>query len=59
MKPNNFILIVDCDGDAVDIISANTTDDFVFSLIRYHDKNDDYPPHAAWMWDGIELKEYK
>lgn len=48
-SPTPFILIVDREGDSVDVISANSVVDYVFQILRARDEA--YPldaPHAAW-----------
>ena len=54
--PNKFILIIDKDGDAVDVESENTTVDMIFTYLRIYDnefKND--APHSAWKYDGSDF----
>lgn len=54
--PNKFILLIDKDGDAVDVMSANSSVDHVFTHLRIFDnefKND--APHSAWKYDGDDF----
>jgi len=54
--PNEFILIIDKDGDAIDVSSRNSTIDSIFSNLRYLDKTyPQYAPHSAWKYDGDDF----
>ena len=54
--PNKFILIIDKDGDAVDVESENTTVDMVFTYLRIYDNEfKDDAPHSAWKYDGNDF----
>lgn len=48
-KPiNPFMVIVDRDGDAVELLSQHATNDVIFATIRHLDnKNPDDAPHSA------------
>ena len=57
MTPNEFVVIVDRDGDVVEFCSPN--DDIVWALCRESDRN--YPqdsPHIALFWDGEKWRKY-
>lgn len=54
--PNKFILIIDKDGDAVGVESANTTVDMIFAYLRMYDnESKDYAPHSAWEYNGDDF----
>lgn len=47
---SGFIVLCDCDGDPQDVMSANSTVDVVFSVLRTLDKMyPRYAPHSAWQ----------
>jgi hypothetical protein len=46
----DFILVVDCDGDPQEVFSGNTSLDQVFQLIDKLDRESGYYPHSAWRW---------
>jgi len=44
----DFILVVDCDGDPQEVFSGNVNLDQVFQLIDKLDRESGYHPHSAW-----------
>ena len=45
---DDFILVVDCDGDPQEVFSGNVNLDQVFQLIDKLDRESGYHPHSAW-----------
>jgi hypothetical protein len=50
LPSEDFILVVDCDGDPQEVFSGNTSLDQVFQLIDKLDRESGYYPHSAWRW---------
>jgi hypothetical protein len=44
----DFILVVDCDGDPQEVFSGNVNLDQVFQCIDKLDRESGYHPHSAW-----------
>jgi len=54
--PNKFILIIDKEGDAIDVMSENSSIDHVFTHLRIFDNEfKDDAPHSAWKYDGNDF----
>ena len=56
ITPSKFILIIDKDGDAIDVMSENSSIDHVFTHLRIFDNEfKDDAPHSAWKYDGNDF----
>jgi hypothetical protein len=54
--PNDFIIICDGDGDAIDVLSHRFLMDNVYALIRNRVRsNPGDGPYSAWRWDGVSF----
>lgn len=48
-KINPFVIIVDNEGDVIDVTSINTSIDTIFEYLRINDnKHSSYAPHRAF-----------
>ena len=45
---DDFIIIVDCDGDPQEVFSGNVNLNYVFETIDRLDRDSGYHPHSAW-----------
>lgn len=45
---DDFIIVVDCDGDPQEVFSGNVNLDHVFETIDRLDRDSGYHPHSAW-----------
>lgn len=45
---DDFIIVVDRDGDPLEVFGGNINLDQVFQLIDKLDREPGYPPHSAW-----------
>ena len=45
---DDFIIIVDCDGDPQEVFSGNVNLNYVFETIDRLDRESGYHPHSAW-----------
>lgn len=56
--PNEFIAIVDKDGDVQDTSPVN--DDVIWALVRRFDKAlPGDAPHTPWHWNGTNWKRWR
>jgi hypothetical protein len=59
MKINPFIIIVDIEGDAVDVVSGNYNLDNIQSLLDYYNENESYPPYFAYLFEDNNTSKYR
>jgi len=50
-QPQSFFLIIDKDGEPVDILFRQMKLDYVFELLQgYQRQNPTYAPYTVWKW---------
>ena len=50
-QPQSFYLIIDKDGEPVDVLFKQMKLDYIFSLVEGHQKqNPKYAPYTVWKW---------
>lgn len=61
VKPSPFVIIVDKDGDPVDILGCHSTDDVVSAIVRHNDKisPQDAPHRAFELLDTSRMVEFQ